>query len=196
MRKMGVVKASIRCVDRCLLMLNSPGGDGGGFHVAKGRQGVLLRPAYGGQASNDTTRHLSGRPVLRSQAKLDPSSVGHAKEDLYEKIAHFRRDFSDGLFLRIFFHLCDFASLRLCVEMSFLSVKSVKSVKSVVQLLWVAALPLWDSCVAVRPHELAGGTPALLCQPPWTGGTRMQNELEKNLDGVMKVPEIAASRAV
>ncbi len=82
---------------------------------------------------------------------------------LQERIAHFRRDFSDGLFLRIFFHLCDFASLRLCVEMSFLSVKSVKSV---VQLLWVAALPLWvirgsilfdcgfpryDFCVSSRP---------------------------------------------
>jgi hypothetical protein len=29
--------------------LQLPGGDGGGFHVAKGSRGVLLRMAYGGQ---------------------------------------------------------------------------------------------------------------------------------------------------
>jgi len=52
--KIDTPKAAFR---RCLQL---PGGDGGGFHVAKGKQGVLLRMAYGGQAINDTTRHLSG----------------------------------------------------------------------------------------------------------------------------------------
>jgi hypothetical protein len=43
--------------------LQLPGGDGDQFHVVKGKEGVLLRMAYGGQAINDTTSHLSGRPV-------------------------------------------------------------------------------------------------------------------------------------